>query len=116
MRKLQRAVMAGLLSLYPQTALADYWCEDTPTGIFTNNTGTVIVQMPWRQDWVGICNVKSAWKDIDPSTCWSWFSYLATAVNERKPVVIYYSGAGTCATVPLYEASPAPFYVRLNAQ
>lgn len=111
------AALAGLLSLYPQTALADFACEGTPTGIFTSNTGVVVVQMPWRQDWVGICNVKTNWKGIDPSICWAWFAHLSTAVAEQRPIMVYYAPAeGTCATIPRYESSPAPFYVRLNTQ
>jgi hypothetical protein len=117
MKKFGRvAALAGLASLYPQTALADFACEGTPTGIFTNGNGAVTVQMPWRQDWVGICNVKTSWKGIDPSVCWAWFAHLSTAVAEHKPIIVYYADPSSCTTIPLYESSPAPYYVRLNTQ
>lgn len=117
MRKFRRVgLIAGLVSLYPQAALATFWCEGTPTGIFTNSNGTVIVQMPWRQDWVGICNVRTNWKGVDPSVCWAWFAHLSTAVTEKRPAMVYYSAEGTCATIPVYETSPAATYVRLNTQ
>ncbi|MDP5278256.1 hypothetical protein Q9Q95_04910 [Sphingomonas sp. DG1-23] len=115
MRKFNRiALIASILSLWPQTASADFWCDGTPTSIFTNSNGAVIVQMPWRLDWVAVCNVKTSWKGIDPSVCWTWFSYLNTAITEQKPITAYYSGTGTCATVATYENAPAPYYVRLN--
>lgn len=117
MKKLNRIAFAAcIISLLPQTASADFWCTATPTGIFTNSGGAVIVQMPWRQDWVAVCNIKTNWKGVDPSVCWTWFSHLSTAVADQKSTMIYYSGTGTCAGLATYESAPAPYYVRLNGQ
>jgi hypothetical protein len=116
MRRSRHLVLITIMSLWPGTAFADFWCAGTPSGIFTNSNGAVIVQMPWRQDWVGICNVKTNWKGIDPSICWAWFAHLSTAVNEHKPVTVYYSDQRSCSTITTYENSPAPYYVRLDAQ
>jgi hypothetical protein len=109
------AFVASILSLWPQTASADFWCDAAPTGIFTNSNGSVIVQMPWRLDWVGVCNVKTTWKGVDPSVCWAWFSHLSTAMADQKSVTIYYSGTGSCASIATYENSPVPYYIRLNS-
>ena len=116
MRNFNRAAFVWVLLLWPQTAFAQFWCTGTPISVLTNSNGSVIAHMPWRQDWVGVCNVKTSWKGIDPSVCWTWFSYLSTAMVEQKPILVYYSGEGNCASISTYENSPAPYYVRLNAQ
>lgn len=116
MRYFNRTIIAATMLLWSQASAAQVSCTGTPTGVFTNTNGSLVAQMPWRQDWVGVCNVKTSWKGIDPSICWTWFTFISTAIAEQKPILVSYSGASNCASIATYENSPAPYYVRLDAQ
>jgi hypothetical protein len=113
------AAAAAALLLTSQSVSANEWCTGIPNGILTNHEGTVMVDVPWGQTpstWISVCNVEKNWKGISPSTCWSWFSQLATATSERKSVVIYYADLTGCANSPIYDAAPAPYYVSIRGQ
>lgn len=95
-------------------AKADAYCAAVPSEVLTRIDGMVIVSTTYR-GWIGVCNVRTAWKGIDPSICWSWFSTVSNAVIQRKGLGLYYSqlAPADCATMGTYDDSPAPYYVRM---
>lgn len=116
MRTLCALPLAAACLLTPQLARAQSWCTGVPNAILTQSDGLVIVDVPWRHSWVGICNIRSNWKGIDTNVCWNWFSQITAAIADEKPTVIYYSATLDCAAVPTYDSSPAPYYVSMRRQ
>lgn len=111
------AIAATLSFANVSTAYAAIYCLGVPSGVYTQNDGSVVIQGPWRNDWTQICNIKTTWKNVDPVICLGWFSEVANAVTQQKPVTIYYSEAGmACETIPTYWSSPAPYYVMLRKE
>lgn len=109
-------VALTLSNAVASSAHADAYCVAVPDEILTTSDGMVIVHAPFRSDWVGVCNLRSAWKGVDAQVCWAWFSTASNAVTEHKTLGMYYSGfpQSACSGIGTYENSPAPSYVRIS--
>jgi hypothetical protein len=98
-------------------AQADTYCGPSIiTKSLTYVDGSVKILAPWRGDYIQICNLKLAWKSIDPQLCFAWFSKINVAVSQGKRIGIYYYSLqpGDCATMPTYDGAPSPGYVELT--
>lgn len=97
-------------------AFADAYCVATPSEVLVGSEGLVVMLTPFRGDWVGICNVRVAWKGVDPSICVSWFSMVANAVTQHKGLGVYYSGLAPniCSSFSTYSESQIPAYIRIS--
>ncbi len=109
-------IAAVILPLGVSDVFADAYCVATPSEVLVGSEGLVVMLTPFRGDWVGICNVRVAWKGVDPSICVSWFSMVANAVTQHKGLGVYYSGLAPsiCSSVTTYYESPVPAYIRIS--
>ena len=84
----------------------------------TWRNGLVSVRPPWRNDWLGVCNLNVEWKGVPTSTCFAWFSQLNNAIANGNEIMMYYADLDQedCANLPTGEISPAPDYVRISTQ
>lgn len=112
--KVISAMAATILAFAPLTARADAYCSAIVTLAYTDAGGHVTIYAPWRGGWTTLCNLNSAWKGVEPSTCFGWFSVVNTAVVNGKNIKLFYADAqANCATMPTYGDAPAPAYVML---
>lgn len=95
-------------------AYAAAYCDSYVDQFFTTQAGDVLVLPAFRNDWVQICNVQSAWNGVSPATCTSWLSTLISGMISRKQFTFYYASASVCSTIPTYGSAPAPGYVLLR--
>ncbi len=102
-------VLAPMLSI--NTARADFYCETTVIRALVYADGTVNVLTTARGDYTFVCNVSTPWKGVDVTTCAAWLSVLQSVKRRNGLAILYYTGAGTCATLPTYALSPAPAYI-----
>jgi len=115
MKKVLRKTALLLLLLSPAISqAAPQWCRGTVDNLWTKNNGDVFVLPSSRGNHVQICNVKSTWKEIDPTTCMMWVSHAQAAVTTGKQTIIHYGDIASCSTMPVYSESPAPIYLMLN--
>lgn len=112
--KWRLSAMASLALIGAPGARAAAYCIVVPGEVLVGADGMVDVLTPSRGDWVGICNIRTTWKGVDPSVCVSWFALAANAVTQRKGLGVYYPelAQSDCASIETYERSPAPRYVR----
>ena len=112
------AVATGILALgtssFPATAAPTY-CAGTLSASWIRKTGDVIIESSWRQNHTQICNIRYEWKGVPVDTCIAWVAKLDAAVTMNKRILIYYTEALSCDTMPTYGDSPAPYYVMLRA-
>lgn len=111
-RCLAAAVFVAIIGSTEAHAAA--YCIAVPGEVLVGADGMVDVLTPSRGDWVGLCNIRTTWKGVDPSVCVSWFAMTANAVTQRKGLGVYYQelSQSDCASIETYERSPAPRYVR----
>ena len=108
MKKLILAMAVGLL---PVAAFADYSCTTKVSTALIYADGSVNVVFSVRGDYTYVCNVTTPRLGVDPVTCALWAATLLNARKTASNVMLYYSGSGSCATLPVYGNSPAPVYV-----
>lgn len=100
-----------LSSLFSLSALADFHCEVAVSRVLVYGDGTINVLHNGRGNYTYICNVKGTWKNIDSITCSHWVALLQNAQQQKKKAIFYYGGDGSCGSLPLYDATPAPIYI-----
>lgn len=111
------AVIASTLNSYQANPAV--YCSGKVLEAYTGSDGEIMIRSSWRGDWTMVCNLRTAWKAIDPQVCWAWFAQVNTAVAEQTTIGIYYlnlQGSGVCQALPTYGNAPAPRYVRLSSQ
>ena len=114
MRKLMMCIL--MLSINVPVHAAPQWCYGTITDLLIFSDGSIMAKPSWRQDWIGICNLNTTWKDVPPVTCAAWYTTLKTAMTKQPlpQTTIYYPEASLCPSVPTYSAAPAPGYIMLQ--
>lgn len=115
-RALRRAALALCALTLPMSspAHAAAWCEGKVVRMLASRGGEVQVLTDFRGDWLAVCNLEVAWKDIPPTTCASWVATLTTAIVTQNMVTIQYLDPVTvCSTIPTYGNAPSPNYVAL---
>ena len=106
-----KKVLAFFSLSVASSAFANFACDVNVDRILVYSDGSVNVLHNGRNDWTYICNVKGTWKGIDTVTCALWVGMLQSTQNNEKNAVFYYGGSGSCATLPLYDSTPAPVYI-----
>jgi len=120
MPKSRRAPLAKAFALL----LAGLWIAQAPLraegmcGPSTNvkvivyYDGTVTLWSDWRNNWTQLCNLDQPWGGVSTSTCFAWFAKVNAAINDGKPVSIWYNlDPLNCATLPVYGSAPVPVYI-----
>jgi hypothetical protein len=104
--------MGVVASAMAQPALAND-CVGTVNSSYLTIDGSVILRGTWRNDFTQICNLKTEWKGVTPDVCAGWKAMIDAALTLGRTVSLYYSPDVTCAQIPYYGGSPAPYYVML---
>jgi len=73
--------------------------------------GSVNVLHQGRNDYTIICNLSKARQNVSITTCAMWTSMLQNIKKVGEKAIFYYSGEGTCATLPIYGNSSAATYI-----
>ena len=115
-RILARALAsAAALSPAAPSVAETLYCAGTSNGAYVSDQGEFILRGSWRNDYTMVCHLRQTWKGIAPETCAFWYALMVTSQTNAKPVTVYYTNSAyTCATLPTYQASPAPGYVMQN--
>ena len=102
-----------LCSLTWQPASAIVFCEGTVKSFYVADTSAVLIHGSWMTDWTQVCNVKVAWKGIDPELCKTWFSAILAAYHGKTTFMVRYDDPSVtdCAALPTDGNTPAPEYV-----
>ncbi|RYV04080.1 hypothetical protein SOPP22_01370 [Shewanella sp. OPT22] len=111
MRKIKSLFISIVLMFVSTSVFAAFNCEVEIKRVLVYATGEVNILHTGRNDYTFICNAKGTWKGIDTVTCALWVSMLQSTQNNNKKAIFYYSGSGTCASLPTYSTSPAPVYI-----
>ena len=107
----------GLIVGCTTSAMAAGPCFSKLSNFWINGAGDVYAQPVFRGDHLQVCNVKAAWKGIDPVVCMGWVSILRSAVANNVNANFYYdSTAPACNVLPTYSNAPAPYYIMLYPQ
>ena len=107
------ALLVTSLSIASPAHAAAY-CSGKVTDMLVDKSGHVLVLPTFRGDWVGICNVNNAWKDVPATTCASWVTTLTSALlTGRNTVFSYLDPDAVCSTVSSYYDAPSPYYVSI---
>jgi len=96
---------------------ADIICNGQINGVFTDRLGRVMTYATFRNDWVQVCNVTAAWKNVPIDVCKTWVATLTTLRVTQEPVAMYYSdypNGTSCLSIPTYEQAPSPHYISIN--
>jgi hypothetical protein len=105
-----------MLSVAPPSQ-ANIWCNGRITGVLVDNAGGVLAYSTFRNDWLQVCNVTSAWKGIPVDLCKTWVAQLTTLRISQEPATFFYSeypDGTSCLAIPSYGSAPAPGYVAIN--
>jgi hypothetical protein len=108
---MKKLLLSMVLVSLPMSAFADFSCQAVPTVVLVYGEGSVNVFHAGRNDYTYVCNVTTPRLGIDPVTCAMWTAILLSAKKDNRLVSFYYAGSGTCATLPVYSNSPAPYYI-----
>ena len=58
--------------------------------------------------------MNTVWNSVSPGVCKGWLSIVQAAILSGKKVVLSYpDGVISCAEIPVYDESPAPWYLML---
>jgi hypothetical protein len=108
---MKKLILAMALGMLPLAALANFDCGTRVNNVLVYSDGSVNVFFAIRGDYTYICNLTTPRLGVDPTTCAMWTALLLSARKNASNVMLYYSGTGSCATLPVYSNSPAPVYV-----
>jgi hypothetical protein len=116
MNKVTKAISIALLATQLSTTAqaAQQWCVGTLSNLWVDKNGVVFVRPSWRGDYIGLCNVNDVRDGVSPTLCMAWLSAIRSSIVRQAPTTVHYSDAPSCATVPTYESSPAPYYVLVD--
>ncbi|UDF35497.1 UNVERIFIED_ORG: hypothetical protein LHJ69_23615 [Shinella sp. XGS7] len=104
-------VAAALLGLFPLLARAEYQCRVNVQAVLVYANGTVNVLHTGRGDYTHVCNMDQSRGWASPATCAMWAGLLLQAKRHNTKVDFYFSGDGSCQTLPVYGNSPTPVYI-----
>lgn len=108
---MKRLVQMLAIALLPLPALADFQCDAQVDNVLIYSDGSVNVKQSVRNDYTMICNLKTERLGVSTETCSIWAAMLLNFKNTGSQAQFYYSGTGSCATLPTYTYSPAPLYI-----
>lgn len=95
-------------------AYAQQSCTSIVTNALVYKGGAVLVLPAFRQDFIQVCNIDVAWKDISPSTCAAWIGHLRSAVARKSTITIWYAENTPCNAIQYYGNAPSPVYIGVN--
>lgn len=113
MNKSLIALMVFALSSQSLLA-APVWCRGKLEGAYVASDGWLVINGSWRNEWTGLCNMKTSVGGVDVAMCAIWAAYTAKAVESQQPVQLMYNAGPECAKLPTYANSPIPYYVLLQ--
>lgn len=121
MSKFRRAaVLSGLLSLYPQTALANFACQANPADFLGIDAGGTVLTSIEGTGRVKVCNLDGLQAGISANTCAGWYSTFLSARMARSKVTIYFdeanpqnAGATNCLTLGEW-MTRAPYFIEFH--
>lgn len=107
--------LGALVSLSTQVSAAPQACAGTVDASWITSDGMVLIKGSWRNDHTMICSIRNEWKGVSPDVCMSWAAKVDAAVTMGKSVTVYYTDIADCASLPVYTATPGPYYVMVLA-
>jgi len=112
MKKLATIFVGTILSLViSNNAQAAFSCDTTVLKVLVYSGGNVNIRHSGRNDYTVICNLRAERQGVSITTCAMWTSMLQNIKKNNGTAQFYYSGEGSCATLPTYAASPVPAYI-----
>lgn len=108
---LLKKLLVTLLFALPFQAMASYTCSVTVNKVLVYANGNVNIKHSGRGDYTVICNLKTPRTNVSITTCAMWTSMLQNIKKNDGKASFYYSGEGSCATLPTYSSSPTPVYI-----
>ena len=108
MKKLLTAIVLGTL---PLSSFANFDCSTKILHVLVYADGSVNMFTAVRNDYTYVCNIETPRLGIQTTTCAIWTAALFEARKNNSNIALYYSGDGSCATLPTYSNSPAPVYL-----
>lgn len=84
------------------------------SSVLLTDVGMLKVNSTWRGDWVSVCNLQTAFGNVQPSQCKAWYGVLLSAQMTQSQVVVMYGSAPACNALPTDDSAPAPSYVRVD--
>lgn len=114
--KIRIATLIIVTLLSSGVEAAAIWCSGKISSTYVDASGSLITTSAWRGDYTMLCNIRSAWKGIDPTVCLSWMGIALTAASKQQSVTIQYTdpAAVACNTLETYAGAPPPVYLMLN--
>ncbi|WP_298771326.1 hypothetical protein [uncultured Shewanella sp.] len=101
----------ALSVLFSAASFAAFHCVVSLERILVYKDGKVNVWHSGRGDYTDICNLKTEKNGVSIATCAMWTSMLQSIKKDKGQAIFYYEGEGSCATLPIYAASPTPVYI-----
>lgn len=116
--KLGNYIMLSMVTfLAPITsAHAATWCGGRVSGVLTDAGGRVYVYPSFRNDWVQICNLATAWKGVSIDICKSWLATVTALRLTGESTVFHYNETFTCNAIASYDSAYSPAYISINVQ
>lgn len=108
MKKAIVFLFAGLLSAQANAA---FYCDVSMKNILIYKDGTVNVLHSGVSNYTFLCNMNVERQGVTPTVCAMWTGMLQQIKKKNGTAIFYYEGTSTCAQLPTYDASPAPFYI-----
>jgi hypothetical protein len=108
MKKIALILAAALLPLH---AVAEYECNAKIQNVLIYKEGLVNVLHSGRGDYTVVCSLAADHGGVSPSTCAMWAVMLQAIKKKNGTANFYFTGTGSCATLPTYGSAPAPVYI-----
>lgn len=106
-----RLVLLAFCFFVSQQASADYFCQANVINVLVYADGSLNVLHSGRGDYTYMCNLNTERQGVSPTTCAVWFGLLEAIKKKNGLAQIYFSGNGSCSTLPIYGNAPAPLYI-----
>lgn len=103
--------LAAAVMVFPADALAEYSCNVTVKNVLVYSSGAVNILHTGRGDYTYVCNLDSTYNGVSPTTCAMWVALLEKIKSKGGTAAFWFTGTGSCETLPTYGNSPAPVYV-----
>ncbi len=100
-----------LIMIFPASAMAAYSCSVTVNRVLVYANGNLNILHSGRGDYTVVCNLKTPRDNVSITTCAMWASMLQNIKKNNGTAHFYYSGEGSCATLPTYNSAPTPVYI-----
>jgi hypothetical protein len=120
--KIRRTLIVSLMmlmstisssALLAQQSLGPQWCTWKVSAVWTSADSTLFALFKERGDHIALCNIRGDWKGLPKESCKAWNQYLSVALLTNKSVIVHYTSAPPCETIPHYSNAPAATYVML---